>query len=202
VRGYHNYAAGATSGHLATKLGSTEELRLRFRNYDHDFAKVLAKIAHCAWILEYGLESLADASFPGILDGRTQGVGRFVGSLDYALLGDAKAPCLHTVHLSVDTNADPRVAYARIQLFVQLTPSPTYLVVVGRLPSYARVDPEMQEWRLPRAGMHGKPLPLPLPRWVGTTLLGRPRPGHPSRIVQELEALGLAPLTPPSDAAA
>jgi hypothetical protein len=201
VRGYHSYAAGATSGHLANKLGPVGEVRLRYRNYDHDFAKLLAKIAYCAWILEYGLTSLADACFPSILDGHTHQVGRFVGTLDYALRGSPEAPCLHSVHLSVDTKADPRVAYARIQLFLQLTPSPTYLVVVGRLPNHAKVDPQMQEWQLPRAGMLGKPLSLPLPRWVGTTQFGEPRPGHPSQISGELEAIGLVSPAPPPNAA-
>jgi hypothetical protein len=188
VRGYHNYAAGATSAHLASKLAGVKEVRLRFRNYDYDFAKLLAKIAHCAWILEFALESLADATFPAILD--------------YALRGDPKAPCLHSVHLCVDTNADPRVAYARVQLFLQVTPSPTYLVVVGRLPGHAKVDPQMQHWQLPRAGMYGNPLRFPLPRWVGTTLVGRPDPDRPSRIVQELESIGLSSSTGPPGAAA
>jgi len=200
VRGYHNYAAGATPDHLAKKLGPSGEVRLRIRNYDTDFAKLLAKIAYCAWIQEYGLESLADACFPAILTGNTQQVGRFVGTLDYALRGSPEAPCLHTVHLCVDTMADPRVALARVQLLLQITPSPSYLVVIGRLPSHAKVDPQMQAWQLPRAGMYGTPLSLPLPRWVGTTQFGK-RPNRTSQITEELDALGLVSRTRPPDAA-
>jgi hypothetical protein len=74
-------------------------------------------------------------------------------------------------------------------------------VVVGRLPRHAKVDPKMQQWQLPRAGMYGSPLRHPLPRWVGTTLVGRPNPDRPSRILQELESIGLGSARPPDAAA-
>lgn len=190
VRGYHCFASGATSQEVLRKVDE-KEARLRTRQYDHAFARLLAKVAHCAWVSEYGLASLSEATAPGILNGSFEAVGRFVGSLDYALRGDPHALCLHSIHLSVNSTFEPRLACARVQFFVQLVPSPTYVVVVGRLPRHARVDPAMQQWQLPRKGMIGTPLPAPLPRWVGTTLFGRREHGDGVDILAELEGIGL-----------
>lgn len=191
VRGYHQYLAGEDPSTTLRALGVSRGY-MRHRNYDHDFAKMLAKIGYCAWHKTFGTHLLTESWLPTIILNCHDVVGQYVGTLDYALRGIDDPPCLHTIHLSANWLRGQMLAYARIQLFIGLTPCPTYMVVVGRLGEGVEVDPNLAAWYLPPAGVIGAPLAGTTPRWVGTTLFGKQSDGGAADILQELRDAGLS----------
>ena len=192
VRGCHQYVLGPPGGDVLMQLG-VREAYFKVRNYDRAFARMLAKVAFCSWMDAFGDVHLEDSWLPSFILGRRRGIGRVVGTLDYALRGLADSPCLHSVHLGVRTVGEFRYAVARVQLLLQLTPSATYYVIVGILKPAVTVDPVFSEWWLPPNGPVGRPISGVLPRWVGTTLLSGPDTTDYQEVLDELRAAGLAP---------
>lgn len=190
VRGYHNYSAGNEPQAILSYLGE-EKIYVKGRNYDHDFAKLIAKIAWCSWVSSFGLQSLVETWLPAVILGDDESVGKYVGTLDYAIAGLVQAPCLHSVHLALWNNDGNWIAVARVQFFLQLTPCPTYFAFIGRLGDRLNTDADPTKWMLPRQGMIGRPLSESIPRWVGTVLFGKREDGAGSDILDELRALGL-----------
>lgn len=190
VRGYHNYSAGADPHATLTHLGENKAY-IRGRNYDHDFAKLIAKIAWCSWISAFGAQHLVDSWLPAVILGKDEAVGKYIGTLDYALAGLVEPPCLHSIHLALWHYEGSWNAVARIQFFLQLTPCPTYVAIIGRLKDEVKVDSVLTQWTLPKQGMIGRPLPNPIPRWVGTILFGKREDGKGKDILDELRSLGL-----------
>jgi hypothetical protein len=137
-------------------------------------------------------ECLDDAWLPSAIEGTEQRVGMYVGTSDNAVAGQPSAPCLHSVHLG-HTIADEghAIALARIHLFLQQHPTPTYVVAIGRIADDCIAKVGVSQWHLPPQGMIGLPLPGPLPGWVGTTIFGRRQDGAGKDIVHDLEVLGL-----------
>jgi hypothetical protein len=91
----------------------------------------------------------------------------------------------------LSNTSSEKPSYARIQFFIQLTPAPTYIAVIGRVRKEVTVDPALAAWHLPRQGMIGKPLTRTIPRWVGTTLFGKREDGSGSDILNELRSIDL-----------
>jgi hypothetical protein len=132
VRGWHHYSAGPEARVTLAYLGE-QKVYGRSRLYDHDFAKLIAIISWCSWVAEYGIKPLAETWLPPVIRGQDEAVGKFVGTLDYALVGLTGAPCLHSVHLGLVKHEGRWLGVARVQLCLQLTPCPTYTAVVGPL---------------------------------------------------------------------
>lgn len=194
VRGSHRYSAGPDPKDILDQLGA-DKVSGRTRHYDHDFGKFLAKVAWSGWVAEYGLSSLAEAWLPSLVVGSDPVVGRYVGSLDYAIAGQPDAPCLHSLHFDISEREDYWLATARIQLFVQITPCPTYVACIGRVDDDAARRLKTDGWKLPRQGAIGKPLEAPLPRYIATTIIGTDERAKESDIQKELRALGLGART-------
>ena len=128
---------------------------------------------------------------PPVIAGDDAVVGRYVGSLDYALTGNRDAECLHSVHFEIVRRDDYWLGAARIQLFVQLTPCPTYFVCVGRVLDDVGERLETDGWKLPDQGAIGRPLEKSIPKWIGTPIFGDEEQGKKSDIYQELRSIGL-----------
>jgi hypothetical protein len=190
IRGYHQYVLGAAATEVLAKLG-TDRAFMKVRNYDAAFARMIGKIALCSWLAEFGRDTLSESWLPAMILGERGGIGRAVGGLDYALRGMENAPCLHSVHLSVRQADEVELAIARVQLFLEFTPSVTYGVNIGVLRDGISVDPALRTWYLPRCGSIGRPIVNPLPRWVGTTFLGSRGDGQHEDIHAEMRAIGL-----------
>jgi hypothetical protein len=190
VHGYHNYSAGPDPRTTLTYLGE-RKIYIKGRNYDHDFAKLIAKIAWCSWVSAFGAQYLVESWLPAVILGEDESAGKYIGTLDYALAGLAAPPCLHAVHLALCDHGGSRYAVARVQFFLQLTPCPTYVAVIGRLDDEIKVDASLSNWTLPKQGMIGRPLPDPVPRWIGTVVIGRREDGAGKDIHDELKSIGL-----------
>jgi hypothetical protein len=192
IRGCHHYVLGPPGGDVLKQLG-VREAYFKVRNYDIAFAQMLAKVAFCSWMDAFGDGHLEDSWLPSFILGRRRGIGRVVGTLDYAIRGQAESPCLHAVHLGVRTVSEFRYAVAGVQLLRQLTPSTSYFVVIGILKPMVTVDPAFSGWWLPPKGPVGRPISGALPRWVGTSLLSGPDTTDYQEVLAELRAAGLAP---------
>jgi hypothetical protein len=190
VRGYHQFVAGSSTGEMMQRSGG-REVRFKVRNYDVAFARMLAKIAFCSWVDAFGSASLDESWLPSFVLGRRRGIGRVVGTLDYALRGATDARCLHSVHLGVRSVSGSRYAVARMQLLLQVTPSATYFIIVGTVKPNLATDSVLAGWWLPRKGAVGHPLVGTLPRWVGTTLLSPPESAEHQKVLAEIRAAGL-----------
>lgn len=190
VRGYHSYSANTTPTATLEYLGE-EKTYVRVRNYDHDFAMLLAKIAFCSWVATFGIHNLSESWLPPVILGKEKAAGKYVGTYDYALKGLDSSPCLHSVHLSFLKHETGWISTARIQLFLQLNPCPTYIVLIGRLKENVKFDRKLEEWALPTQGMFGDPLTEKIPKWVGTTFIGKPENSRNDDILSELRTIGL-----------
>jgi len=190
VLGSHNYALGPPGHQMLAHLG-VQEVYFKVRHYDLAFAGLLAKVAYCGWIAEFGISSLGDSWLPSIITGRRGGIGRLVGSLDYALKGLEDPPCIHSIHLGVRERGGYSYAVARVHFLHQLTPSPTYFAILGTTAPGFDALPPSETWLLPRQGQVGAPLKPPLPRWVGTTLYSNLTAKESSPVLEELRGTGL-----------
>lgn len=191
VRGAHLYLRSTRKGPDNTIL-ETGTIHIKERTYDHDFAKMLAKIAWAAWVYAYP-DTISEAWLPDVVTGKEMAAGRFVGNADYAVPGQPAASCLHSIHLGYTLGLDGvRIALARIHLFLQLHPSPTYLAAIGVIRRDEVAGIADAKWHLPFFGEVGIPMKTPLPKWLGTKIYSGGRPMAESEIYKELKVRGFA----------
>jgi hypothetical protein len=191
VRGAHLYVR-STRRAPDNAILESGTIHLKERHYDHDFAKMLAKIAWAAWVYTYP-STISDAWLPDVVTGKETAVGRFVGNGDYAVSGQPAAPCLHSIHLGHTLGlGGARIALARIHLFLQLHPSPTYLAAIGVIRPDAVADIADAEWHLPSFGEVGIPMKPPLPKWLATRIYSGGRPLADNVVYKELKERGFA----------
>ena len=189
VRGAHLYLRSTRKGHDNAVLESGT-IHIKERHYDHDFAKMIAKIGWAAWCNAYP-GTISDAWLPDVIIGKQVAAGLFVGNADYAVDGQPFAPCLHSIHLGHCLGfGGVRIALVRIHLFLQLHPSPTYLATVGVIRPDAVKTIKSDEWHLPFFGEIGEPMKSPLPKWLGTRIYSGGKPLKKTVVYKELKERG------------
>lgn len=189
VRGAHLYVRSTKKGADNTII-ETGKIHIRERHYDHDFAKMLAKIAWAAWCCAYP-GSISKPWLPSVIAGKEPAVGQFVGNADYAVDGQPKAPCMHSIHLGHSPGVGgERIGLVRIHLFLQLNPSPTYLAAVGVIRSKALASITSSEWHLPSFGEIGEPMTPILPMWLCTRIYPGGQSLKESVVYKELKERG------------
>jgi len=97
---------------------------------DLAFPRLLAKIAHCYWAAECGLETISCPLPKFIISNPTEEIGFFVGGID-----DINVPSddLHFINYGVRVISGLRWGYVDIGLFATHAPQTNYRVYVGLL---------------------------------------------------------------------
>ncbi|HVR79060.1 MAG TPA: hypothetical protein VMS99_11805 [Acidimicrobiia bacterium] len=98
------------------------------------------------------------------------------------------SPFLHRLDYEVIEWDGDWLATVRIWLFMQLEPSCTYIACVGRVDP-GRVKAATGGWVPLGQGGIGSALTRVLPRYISTTIVGKPDPDRVSPIVDELNTV-------------
>ncbi len=125
---YHWVQVGGKKGdELLAELGA-DHLTVEVSLKPFSFAQMLAKIAYCITVAQFGYEAIEEAYVLPAIRGETDEIGRWVGTSDHELLSPEKE--LHT--LVADVSASTREVLCRVRLFSVFN-APEYLITVGKL---------------------------------------------------------------------
>jgi hypothetical protein len=125
VRGSVTLRFGSDDHRLALRYADSS-IKVTIRYKPSDFARMLAKIAYCYSVLQFGLNGIAEPTVVPVILGRDADIGRWVGT------DENEAPPLGANDLHrIQTDLLGENITAAVRLFAS-SPSPTYEVIVGR----------------------------------------------------------------------
>jgi hypothetical protein len=130
VTNYGWIQVGGYQGEELRKELGADKLTIEVALKPFSFAQLLAKIAYCVTVAEFGLGTIEEAYIlPSIL-GNSDEIGRWVGTASGRQLASQGNVELHK--LAIDVSTETREVVCRLGLF-SVFGAPEYLIAVGRV---------------------------------------------------------------------